>query len=99
MDEQILNIDKIVQHWIKSSDVKSKQKHAPFRHNLYRLAGLSGIDSGNEYADYFDKITTFNLNSRYDDYLKIFENECTNSFSEYWVDKIDMLRKWIKTMF
>lgn len=99
-----IDIDKIVKHWIETSDedynsaitlfkansfswslfighisvekllkafyVKKHKKHAPFIHNLYRLAELNEMVLTDEYADWLDKITSFNLNARYDDYKK-----------------------------
>ena len=101
-----IDIEKIVNHWIETSDddfntmltlynsnsygwalflghistekllkavyVKNFKEHAPLTHNLYRLGELIGIDISDEYSDWLDEITTFNLNARYDDYQKEF---------------------------
>ena len=127
MEEKSLDIDKIVKHWIETSDedfttmlnlfesksygwalflghisvekllkgyfVVKKEKHAPFTHNLYRLAELSELEISEEQADWLDKITSFNLNARYDDYKREFNNLCTIEFTENWIEKI---RLWIK---
>ena len=133
MDDPQLNIDKIVKHWIETSDddsetmltlfhskiyhwalfmghisiekllkayfVEKNQQHAPFTHNLYRLAELGGLEISEEYAEWLFKITTFNLNARYDDYKKEFYAMCTVDFAEEWIEKIKILRQWIKQMF
>jgi len=108
MSDENLNIDvdKIVKHWIDTSEedfqtmlslfdsksygwslflghisiekllkayyVGKYKKHATFTHNLYRLAELNGLELTEEYADWLDKITSFNLNARYDDYKREF---------------------------
>lgn len=127
-----IDIDKIVKHWIKTSDedfntmlslynsksyswalflghisiekllkayyVGKNKSHAPFTHNLYRLAELSGLELTDEYADWHDKITSFNLNARYDDYKREFYTLCTLDFTKDWIEKIKTFRLWIKQM-
>lgn len=125
-----IDIEKIVNHWITTSDddfntmemlfisksygwslflghistekllkalyVKKFNEHAPFTHNLYRLAELIGLELSDEHADWLDEITSFNLNARYDDYKKEFYNLCTPQYTETWIKKIKVLRIWIK---
>jgi len=134
MSNENLNIDrdKVVMHWIETSDedyrtmlslfesksyswalflghisvekllkayyVSKFNKHAPFLHNLYRLAELSEIALTDEYADWLDKITSFNLNARYDDYKREFYSLCTFDFTTEWIEKIRIVRSWIKQM-
>ena len=132
MDSPQLDIDKIVKHWIETSDsdfeamltlyhskiyhwalfmghisiekllkayfVKTNHEHVPFTHNLYRLAELSRLEIGEECAEWLFKITTFNLNARYDDYKKEFYTMCTADFTKEWIDKIKILQEWIKQM-
>ena len=132
MDNPQLDIDKIVQHWVETSNedfntmlilfssksyhwalfmghisiekllkanfVKQTGNHAPFTHNLYRLAELSGLEISEEYAEWLFKITTFNLNARYDDYKKEFYSICTAEFTKEWIEKIKTLQQWIKQM-
>lgn len=104
MDNPQLNIDRMIKHWVNTSDddfntmlvlydskiyhwplfmghislekllkayfVKTHQQHAPFTHNLFRLAEAAGIEVDDEHAEWLFKITAFNLNARYDDYKK-----------------------------
>lgn len=127
-----IDVDKIVKHWIDTSDddfqtmlslfeaksfgwslflghisiekllkayyVNKNKKHAPFSHNLYRLAELSEIELTEEYADWLDKITYFNINARYDDYKREFYSLCTVDFTKDWIEKIKTTRSWIKQM-
>jgi HEPN domain-containing protein len=125
-----INVNKIVNHWIETSDndfetslslfqvksyswslflghistekilkalyVKKYGKHAPFIHNLYRLAERLEIEIPDEYADWLDGITSFNINARYDDYKKEFYNLCTPEYTKEWIERIKVIRLWIK---
>jgi hypothetical protein len=51
-----------------------------------------------EYADWLDEITSFNLNARYDDYKREFYNLCTAAYAKSWIDRIKTIRSWIKEM-
>ena len=88
-----LEKETIIRHYVKKND-----KHAPFTHNLYRLAELSNLELNEEQMDSLYRITTFNLNARYDDYKKEFYLMCTQEFTEEWINKIKSLRQWIKKM-
>ncbi len=83
---------------LKALYVKRKGMHPPFTHDLFRLAELNEIEIPEEYADWLDKITAFNLNARYDDYKREFYNLCTPEFTNVWIEKIKILRLWIKEM-
>ncbi len=80
----------------KALYIRRFQKHAPFTHNLYRLAELMDLEMSEEYADWLDEITSFNLNARYDDYKKEFYKLCTPEYTLNWIEKIKIIRKWIK---
>lgn len=132
MSDKNIDIEKIVFHWIESSEedfktmenlfqsnsngwalflghisiekllkalyVRKFENHAPFTHNLYRLAELNELEISDEYADWLDEITSFNLNARYDDYKKEFYKACTSEFTNAWIEKIKLVREWIKEM-
>ncbi len=131
MNENTLNIEKIVDHWISRSDsdfetmnnlmktkdfhwalfighlvierllkaiiVKKTKTHAPFTHDLRRLALFSELLLNEEQRIWLDTISTFNLNARYDDYKEDFYRKCNSNFAEYWVSNITNFREWIKT--
>ncbi len=87
-----------IEKLLKACYVRNNNEHAPFIHNLYRLAELSGLKLTEEYADWLDKITSFNINARYDDYKREFYTLCTPEFTKEWIDKISTIRTWIKQM-
>ncbi len=81
---------------LKAYFVKNKEKHSPPIHNLLRLAEKGGLNLTNDYADWLDAISLFNINARYDDYDREFYNRCDKEFTELWIEHINELRKWIK---
>ena len=83
---------------LKALYVKRFEKHAPFTHILYRLAELLGLDLSEEHSDWLDEITSFNLNARYDDYKREFNQLCTPDYSKKWIENIKTIRIWIKEM-
>jgi HEPN domain-containing protein len=83
---------------LKALYVKRYNEHAPFTHNLYRLAELIGIDMSDEHSDWLDQITSFNLNARYDDYKKEFLQLCTLEYTQIWIERIKTVQTWIKEM-
>jgi len=87
-----------VEKLLKALYVKLHGKHAPTIHNLYRLAELCKIDLTDEFSDWLDTITSFNINARYDDYKREFYNLCTREYTETWIVRIKELRKWIEQM-
>jgi HEPN domain-containing protein len=87
-----------IEKLLKALYVKIHEKHAPRTHNLYRLSELCDIELSDEYSDYLDTITSFNINARYDDYKKEFYKLCTREYAQTWIDRIKELHKWIKTM-
>jgi HEPN domain-containing protein len=131
MNSDKINIEKIINHWVLSSDndfktmchlyetkdfhwslfmghivierllkavvVQRTKNHAPFTHDLRRLAKLSQLDFKEEHLDWLDTITTFNINARYDSYKQAFYKKCNSTFTAEWIRNIKELRKWIKT--
>ncbi len=125
-----MNIDKVVSHWISSSEndyntminlfksgdfhwalfighlviekllkarvVKKTGQHAPFTHDLRRLAKISDLEIDNEKMKWLDAITTFNLNARYDDYKQEFYKKCTKEYTAVWINNIKSMHLWIK---
>ena len=46
--------------------------------------------------DIINRLTTFNINTRYDSYKDEFKELCTSEFAEEWKIKIEKLREWLK---
>lgn len=86
----------VIERLLKACVVRESQKHAPFTHDLTKLANLSGLQFTEEYLDWLDTITTFNMNARYDSYKEAFYKKCTFDFTTEWIEKIKILQSWIK---
>jgi len=69
-----------IEKLLKTIYVNKYKKHSPFLHNLYRLAELNELELTDEQSDWLDKITSFNLNARDDDYKREFYFLCTPDF-------------------
>ena len=86
----------VIEKLLKALIVNETKEHAPFTHDLRRLAKLSKSDFKTGHFDWFDTITTFNLNARYDSYKQAFYKKCTRDFSTKWISRITDIRSWIK---
>ena len=86
----------VIERLLKAFVVKRTDNHAPFTHDLRRLAKLSEIEFKDDYKRWLDTITTFNLNARYDDYKQDFYKKCTSEYADNWISNIKTLREWIK---
>jgi HEPN domain-containing protein len=87
----------VIERLLKASVVRKINDHAPFTHDLRRLAKLSQIEFTEAHIKWLDTISTFNLNTRYDDYKQDFYKKCTAEFTDQWITNIKLLREWIKT--
>lgn len=85
-----------VEKYLKAIYVDKFNQNAPFLHNLFRLAELSGLELNEEISDKLDIITTFNIEARYDDYKKEFYKKCTKEFTELWIKNIREILEWLK---
>jgi HEPN domain-containing protein len=88
----------VIERLLKAKIVKISGNHAPFTHDLRRLAKLSEIEFQSIQIGWLDTITIFNLNARYDSYKQAFYEKCTLEFTAEWISNIKELRSWIKQM-
>ncbi len=89
----------VIEKLLKAHFAKNNHKHPIFTHDLLRLASKAGLNISKEYEEWLDDITTFNINTRYDNYKQNFYNLCTKEFAEIWILRIVELRQWlIKTL-
>lgn len=86
----------VLERLIKAAIVTNTNNHAPFTHDLTKLASKSGLNFTEEYLDWLDTISTFNINARYDTYKEAFYKKCTVDFTSEWIEKIKILQQWIK---
>lgn len=87
----------VIERLLKGIIVRKTGTHAPFTHDLRRLAKLSGLAFEDEHKRWLDTISTFNIIARYDDFRQNFYKKCTPDYSTTWFTNIKILREWIKT--
>jgi HEPN domain-containing protein len=85
----------VIEKLLKALYVKQRRDHAIFSHDLLRLATDIGLELTEEQEDWFDRLTTFNINARYDNFKQEFYKLCTKDFAEEWKVKIEILREWL----
>ncbi len=88
----------VLERILKACVVKQTLYHAPFTHDLAKLAQSSGLSFSEEHLDWLDTVSTFNINARYDSYKEAFYKKCTFEFTTEWIEKIKLLQSWIKKM-
>ncbi len=87
----------VIEKILKAVYVNKLQQHAIFTHDLLRLSSKIGLEMTDEQQEWLDKITTFNLNARYDNYKQDFYKLCTEEFANTWLSRIKILVKWLKS--
>lgn len=86
----------VIEKTLKALYVKRLQKHAIFSHDLLRLANKINLELSEDFEEWLDEITTFNLNARYDNYKQDFYKLCNKNFTDTWLDRIEEIRLWLK---
>lgn len=88
----------VIEKLLKALYVKQKGEYPPLIHDLRRICEKAGVELDMTQQIYFDSISRFNINARYDDYKQSFYMLCTESFTKEWIEKIKGSRLWIKEM-
>ncbi len=86
----------VIERLLKASIVNETKDHAPLSHDLRRLAKLSKLKFEEDHLNWLDIITSFNLNTRYDNYKQAFYKKCNTVYTKEWISNIKIIRKWIK---
>ena len=89
----------IIEKMLKALYVRNLHIHPPFTHDLLRLVNMIGLVISKEQEEIFDRITSFNINARYDDYKQGLKKICTKEFTEEWLNKIKDMKKWLTNQF
>jgi HEPN domain-containing protein len=87
-----------IEKLLKGFFVLKKGEHAPYIHNLQRLAEMLDIKLTDDQTEKLITITRFNLESRYPDQKRSFRKKCTKEFTENELKKIKDIFKWLKSM-
>jgi HEPN domain-containing protein len=86
----------MIEKTLKALYVKRLQKHAIFTHDLLRLSKKIDLELNEDFEEWLDELTTFNLNARYDNYKQDFHQLCTKEFTDMWLDRIEKIRLWLR---
>ena len=85
----------VIEKLLKAVYVKVHKKHAVHGHDLLRLTSGLELELDPVKEEWLDRLTTFNLNARYDSYKQDFYQLCTKEFAFEWSSNIEELRKWL----
>ena len=80
--------------WVKNHT----QNTPPKIHNLIWLLKQSNIDLGEENMNFLDDYNTFQLSSRYPDYINNIYKVCTKQFAEKQLNKVKEIRTCLLKM-
>ena len=81
---------------LKALVVQETGTHAPYSHNLLSLAGKSGIQLSPQNETDLDRITKYNIETRYPEDLFDLKQQCTEEFCKEELGKIKELAEWFK---
>jgi len=77
---------------------RNNNKMPPKTHNLVRLAEVSKIEVPEQKNILLDKITDFNIQTRYPDYKFDFYKRCTEQYCMEYFLKIKEVNSWLRSL-
>jgi len=86
-----LTIEKL----LKAYYVKTIDKNIPFVHSLLKLANKSNLQLTEIQKDKLEKITLFNIKTRYESYKRDFYKKCTKDFTKQNIENILEIKEWL----
>lgn len=88
----------VIERTIKALMVSNEKEILPV-HDLIRLAEAAGLKFSEEQRAILREITTFNIESRYDDYKEQFYKKATKEFALKWIKNAEEIQLWLKKQF
>ena len=88
----------VVEKLLKAYYVKTQEDYPPKLHDLRRIGEKAGIKFDEDRVIIIETISQFNIRARYDDYKHNFYKHCTREYAEKWIEHINEIRLWIKSM-
>lgn len=85
-----------IEKYLKALVVKKTEKNAPFNHNLAFLSSETGIVFSPDQLTLLDKINTFNIRARYDDFKFKFHQKATKEYTEEYFNLTTELFLWLQ---
>lgn len=84
-----------VEKTLKALYVAHCGEHAPYTHNLLRLARASGLEVDEMHTEALLTVTAFNIEARYPDVKRAFRQKCTPEYTEQQMELIEGLLAWL----
>ena len=84
---------------LKGLVVKDIKTHAPYIHELDKLAENIHLDFNKEQMEQLKIIATFNIRARYDDLKHSFYKKCTKKYTEKYFKISKNLYLWLKKQY
>jgi HEPN domain-containing protein len=84
-----------VEKMLKALYVTYRGEHAPYSHNLVRLARAAGLEVDETHTEALLTITAFNIEARYPDVKRAFRQKCTAEYTEQQMEGIKELFEWL----
>jgi HEPN domain-containing protein len=86
----------VIEKLLKALFIKvNDDTNIPRIHNLLRLAEHCRLELEDEVTEKLSMINSFNLNTRYDDYLERFYLKCNEEYCKEWLNNIKELKEWL----
>ena len=74
---------------LKAIYVKNKQEHAPYKHNLVRLANKAEFELTTEQTEFLAEVSEFNIEARYPDIKMAFYKKATKEYTQNYMHRIE----------
>ncbi|VAX38065.1 hypothetical protein MNBD_UNCLBAC01-1335 [hydrothermal vent metagenome] len=88
-----------IEKMLKALVIKKTQSAPPLIHDLVRLVEKTGVLVLDQYKKELAEISTFNIQTRYDDYKLSFYKKVTKQFLLRYLDKTKVILKWLNEQF
>jgi HEPN domain-containing protein len=88
----------VIEKLLKAYYVRTQDEYPPMLHDLRRIGEKAGITFDDDRIIIIETISQFNIRARYDDYKRSFSRICTHEYAKKWLEQINAIRLWIKTM-
>ena len=86
-----------VEKTLKALYVTYRAEHAPYTHNLLRLARAAGLEVDETHTEALLIVTAFNIEARYPDVKRAFRQKCTAEYAEQQMERIKELLEWLRS--
>ncbi len=83
---------------LKALYVTRHQEHAPYGHNLLRLAKAAGLELDEEQTEALLRITAFNIEARYPDMKRAFRQRCTFEYTTAQMESVKRIFEWLHSL-